>query len=104
MRRNTIYYIRNLVNHRIYVDVSRTVELRIQQHLSALRRGHHINRRMQSDWNEHGIDGFRWGVLEVLSTNTNRNQRERNWIDVYRARDARYGYNFDPQLRKGATS
>ena len=101
--RSAVYYIRNLENHRIYIGVTRSVALRIQQHLGALRCDRHINRRLQADWNAHGFDAFRWGVLEVLSSRENRTQCERRWMVFYQSRDPRYGYNFDlTKLRKAA--
>lgn len=50
--------------------------LRWGQHLTALEAGEHSNRRLQTAWNLHGIEGIHFCIVEALDSWENIKQRE----------------------------
>lgn len=58
-----IYGILNIVTGRIYIGSSVNVRKRWRQHCSSLRRGEHVNSRLQRSWNKHGPAAFTITVI-----------------------------------------
>jgi predicted GIY-YIG superfamily endonuclease len=98
-----IYYILNERNYRIYIGASENVDQRITDHRNRLRRGTHINKALQSDWNDYGESAFTTALLveHKMSFPTLPialawlYDMERFWIRFYRATQPEYGYNCD---------
>jgi len=61
-----VYAIVNLANNKEYIGASGRVGWRIREHLTALRRNDHHNKRLQEDWDCFGESAFRWMVIERL--------------------------------------
>lgn len=61
-----VYAIENTVNGRVYVGSSNDVERRVASHRSSLsaHQGRSINPRIAADYAVHGVDAFRFAVLE----------------------------------------
>ena len=70
-----IYCIKCEVNNKIYVGQSKNIEQRWKHHKANLEKGEHINRELQKDYNEYGIDAFVFTILETIQ-NTNNLQKE----------------------------
>lgn len=57
-----VYVITNTANGRVYIGSSQNISRRCRHHLSLLRKGHHHNNRLQSDWTTFGESVFRFEV------------------------------------------
>ena len=60
-----IYWIRNLINNKIYVGSSKDLENREYVHFSRLKNNHHANLHLQFSYNKYGKENF---VFETLMT------------------------------------
>ncbi len=93
-----IYKITNTNNGKVYIGQTNNIEVRKDQHFSALLKGKHENKYMQKDYNLTPY-GWTFEVLEecpLVLLNT----QEKYWINFYRSDDAAHGYN----LTKGGGS
>jgi group I intron endonuclease len=61
-----IYAITNDVTGGFYIGSSTNLAVRKRNHFTDLRCGVHGNAHLQSSWNKHGADAFRWEVVAVL--------------------------------------
>lgn len=60
-----IYKITNTYSGKIYIGSSRNVFKRMTEHKSLLRRGAHVNKELQKDWNNYGESVFDFSVAEL---------------------------------------
>lgn len=94
-----VYLLKNNANNRVYVGRTYNPELRLRQHLSALRSNRHTNELMQKDFNTYGENVF---SIEVVEENENltRSGIERKWMLKLKSYDKEHGYNYkDPLFR-----
>jgi len=61
--------------------------------VQALNRGTHVNRHLQSSWNQYGPCVFTFGVLELVADIKNLILREQYYLDQKQAYNDMYGYN-----------
>lgn len=94
-----IYYIKNLINNKIYIGKSHYIKARLNQHKKSLtnpiRNKKQTNRFLYNSVQKYGWDNFETGILEVISI-VNENyfyDRELYWMDYYNSYDMRFGYN-----------
>jgi len=80
-RKSGIYKIVNITNNKIYVGSSKYLKARKTGHFGQLRRNQHKNIHLQSSYNKHGKDCFRFEILEECSIQ-NLMDREQYWIDT----------------------
>lgn len=92
-----VYAIVNGSTERTYVGMSHDVPQRWREHRSALRRGVHKNRSLQSDWTEYGDRMFAFVMLERVSNPDERIVREQAHLDV-----AHQPYNASHRAGSGA--
>ncbi len=57
---------------------------RISEHRNKLRQGKHTNNHLQSSWNKHGEDYFRFEIIEEVDNPDIIIEREQYWIDFYK--------------------
>lgn len=89
-----VYIIKNLVNGKVYIGQSKNVRERIYKHKSRLRHGVHKNSHLQNAFRKYGEKAFWFGPLcECLEDELD--QRERVWIEWYRATNRKHGYNLE---------
>jgi len=62
-----IYCIENTINKKKYIGSSKNVYKRRNRHFSELKCGKHKNCKLQSSYNKHGNDAFKFYVLEEIS-------------------------------------
>lgn len=60
-----IYYIKCLVNRRVYIGSSLNIEERINKHLSLLKHDKHVNSYLQNSYNKYGKSSFSIGVIDI---------------------------------------
>lgn len=58
-----IYHIKNTVSNGIYFGRSIDVPDRLSHHRQQLRRGIHVNKRLQHSWNKHGEQAFEFKMV-----------------------------------------
>lgn len=75
-----IYKIINVVNNKFYVGSAVNFEKRKARHIWRLRRGDHINKRLQSAWNKYGESSFIFAVVEEVPEAADILQAENVWL------------------------
>jgi len=58
-----IYHIKNIVSNGIYFGRSVDVADRLSHHKHQLKRGVHVNKRLQHSWNKHGEQSFEFKMI-----------------------------------------
>lgn len=87
-----IYCIRNTINDKKYIGLSRDIRRRWNEHRSDLRNNNHINVYLQSAWNLYGEDAFEFSILELCDP-TEICDKERYYIAEYHTLSHENGYN-----------
>lgn len=102
VRQSGIYRITQEDTGRVYVGSSIDIQNRWKQHINQLRQRTHVNKKMQVDANEYGIESFQFDILELVETdNILLDKRERFWQDTA---GAKHGYNAKEFPRRGASA
>lgn len=86
-----IYRIFCVVTSLSYVGLSRSPEKRQRTHFHQLKAGVHKNTRLQTAFNEHGEQTFRFEILERNIPGSSVGKRERYWIAKFTGHEN--GYN-----------
>jgi group I intron endonuclease len=93
-----IYRIVNSVNKKTYIGHSMDVKDRLKKHLVQLRKGGHINKRLQNDFNAFGEVVFVFEAIEYCDP-TVLKRRESNYIYEWGTLDEAIGYNIMPTAK-----
>lgn len=89
-----VYYILNLINHKIYIGQSKNINIRLNRHRAKLRSNSHNSSRLQAEWNIYGEHAFEFGVLVTTSHWYQEPEKiERIFFNVYQSFDPEFGYN-----------
>lgn len=91
---HAVYSITNTVNGKKYIGSAVDVTRRLWVHKSAMKTGTHKNIKISRAVKKHGIDVFRFDVIEVVPKKEDLISREQHWIDTLRA--VTLGYNIAP--------
>lgn len=98
-----IYAIKNRINGKVYIGMTINLHGRIQTHKSYLKYNKHVNRYLQSDYNEFGLENFEFITLEECDDNSQLEDKERMYIFKYKSTDRGFGYNLTYGGRTGYT-
>lgn len=90
-----IYQILHVASGKLYVGSAINIGYRWDQHLRALKRNGHHNRKLQNAWNKYGADAFVFAVVEFVDNADDLLSREQYWIDQKEA--VAKGYNLAPK-------
>lgn len=90
-----IYSIQCKVNQKLYIGSAINIGYRWDQHLRALKRKDHSNRKLQNAWYKYGADAFVFAVVEFVDNVDDLLAREQYWIDLEEA--VTKGYNLAPK-------
>lgn len=88
-----IYAIRCSVNGKVYVGDAKAVNMRWNNHTSALKRGIHQLRELQKDWDKYGPHAFSVELLQECHDKAERRRLEPGWIAKLEATNPDKGYN-----------
>lgn len=90
---NGVYLIENSVTGRKYVGSSSNIDRRIKTHKQHLQKGCHNNRKLQKDYDMHGIESFKFIILEKDVAHDLLTAYEKYWIYKHDAIVRYKGYN-----------
>jgi len=80
-REKGIYYIKNIINNKVYIGSTRsTFYRRISHHISSLKSNTHFNYKLQKDYNKYGIKAFIFRVKPLTISDFEILQKEENLI------------------------
>ena len=92
-----IYYIRNLVNEKLYIGSSIHYQQRLLMHYNELTNNKHKNLHLQYSWNKYKEENFEFGILEYIDSNQYDNddlrEIEQIYMDYFNVCDDAFGYN-----------
>ena len=94
-----IYKIENLVNGKLYIGSTVNYENRFRNHMSELNRNIHKNHHLQSSWNKHGENNFKFSVICEIEDEL-KYSLEQWFLDNLSPFD-KNGYNICKQARGG---
>lgn len=95
-----IYYIKNVINNKIYIGSSNNISHRIGMHKSLLRRGKHHSVRLQNSFNKHGEKAFEFEILDECEE-SNLWDMEYYWMNLTSSLNSQFGYNIIPPITFG---
>lgn len=93
-----IYFIKNIINNKLYIGSSIDIELRLHTHFKNLENNKHSNKYLQKAYNKYSKINFISGILEVTE-NIERNDLfnlEFKYINNYNKKEL-YNLNFKNQ-------
>lgn len=96
-----IYFIKNMLNNKLYVGSTKNFKSRKIQHKSDLKLNRHKNSRLQSDHDLYGYENFEFIIVEEKIDSEKRYEREQHYIDYYDSYDQNKGYNISHNARSG---
>jgi group I intron endonuclease len=94
-RTSGIYRITCLANGRFYIGSAISLDNRKRQHVQALARGDHHNKKMQRSFSKYGLSSLKWEVLEFVEPE-HLISREQHFIDTLDACNKEHGFNLYP--------
>ena len=95
-----VYQIKNTINNKLYIGSSVNIKLRLQKHMSELRRGVHSNKHLLESFMKYGENNFEFSILEEVKDLNLLIPKEQYYLDLFKSYDNKNGYN----LRKIADS
>lgn len=95
MSKAGIYMLVNKVTSKVYVGSSRNCDRRKSEHISKLRRGVHVNAKLQAAWNKYGEDAFEFKTVFTVLDVSQIEAIEQKFLDEADA--VRTGYNLAPK-------
>ena len=78
-----------------YIGSSKDIRKRLMSHLSRLKSGKHKNYRLKGLFKYHGIEAFKFVILETCECENKMRQREQNILDFVDDKDL---YNIDNRV------
>jgi len=87
-----VYGIKNIVNNKIYIGISKDILKRWNRHKNNLKNNKHINDHLQSSWNAYGEQCFSFYVIEECDVSLIE-EREIYYINKFKTNDRSYGFN-----------
>ncbi len=92
MKLSCIYWIRNILDDKIYIGYSSNYFSRKTQHLSLLRANKHHNKHLQNAYNKDSEDAFVFQIIELCEKD-HLPERENFWCKRLNSCNMEYGYN-----------
>lgn len=79
-----IYYIKNIINNRIYIGSTSNFKKRFYQHKKLLEYNKHFNKYLQNSYNFHGKEVFIFEIIKTLPINDNELKNcEQIFLDLF---------------------
>lgn len=93
-----VYQVKNLRNNKVLIGSSMNVPGKINSLRFQLNANGHMNKQLQTDWNEQGADMFAFTVLETLSPEK---IPETDWRKALAALEAKWQNEIQPYGEQG---
>lgn len=90
-----IYYIKNIINGKMYIGYAKNIRKRWNYHKMELRLNIHPNEKLQNAWNLYKEDNFLFEVAELCEI-FELPRREHHWATIFYTCDRDKGYNIRP--------
>lgn len=94
-----IYQIRNVINSKVYIGSSKSIDVRFKDHARHLNKNKHVNQYLQNAWNKYGKDAFVFEIIENCEE-SELVTKEQGFIDSLKTANREYGYNICEQANK----
>lgn len=91
---SAIYWIKNIVNNKVYIGQGVDVDRRLKRHKSKLNAGTHENTYLQRSYNKYGSQSFIFEVIEICSIEE-LDDKERHWIKKMDSMNRAKGFNME---------
>jgi group I intron endonuclease len=88
-----VYFLECITESRYYIGSSVDIEKRWKEHVRELNAQRHHSIELQKVWNEYGQEDFCFGILAIVSDETDRLMTEQIWIDFTDATNPIFGLN-----------
>lgn len=88
-----IYKIKNLINSKVYIGLTKNIDDRIRTHLICVRDKSYDKSIIHRSIRKHGCENFEINILTTCSSLKEANQKEIELIDFFKSADREYGYN-----------
>lgn len=89
-----IYYIKNMINNKMYIGQSVDIIKRCNSHKYKLRNNKHENTHLQSSFNKYGEANFKFGIIKC-SKQKYLDRFEKLYIKKYNTDNPKKGYNIE---------
>lgn len=89
-----IYYIKNILNNKVYVGSSVDIYARWRCHKYMLKNNKHTSKHLQHSWNKYGEKSFEFIVIEFCDVNL-LIENEQKHIDNLKSYNDEFGYNLN---------
>lgn len=89
-----IYKIYNLISEKFYIGSAIDIKSRWRIHRHKLNKNKHVNKFLQSSWNLHSEEAFKFIMIEECSKEVLAN-REQFWLDATQCYNRNIGYNLN---------
>lgn len=87
-----IYKITNITNGKKYIGSAVNIGYRFKTHKQLLKNNKHFNTHLQSSYNKHGVESFKYEIIELVGKEILL-EKETFWISYLNTNDRNYGYN-----------
>lgn len=87
-----VYCIRNIINNKKYIGISRDIKRRWYEHKYDLRHHTHDNQHLQSAWDKYGETNFMFDIIELCDKDI-LSEKECYYIKSFQSQSHQNGYN-----------
>ncbi len=87
-----VYFIKNIVNNKVYIGCSINIKNRFKKHKTELNTKVHGNKSLIEDWHAYGKDAFIFELIEECEEKS-MTEREAYYMSEYNSLDSNFGYN-----------
>lgn len=88
-----IYYIKNIINNKLYIGSAIKIKERWRRHKKDLRKGKHHSKPLQRAWNKYGEKSFTFEILQEVINPEHLTAYEQVYLDYYKSYKNEHGYN-----------
>jgi len=88
-----VYKITCKNNNKFYIGSSIDINRRLKTHISLLKNNKHSNPYLQRAWNKHGVQNFKYEIIETIYDIKQLSIREKYWLDSTKCYKEEIGFN-----------
>lgn len=88
-----IYYIKNLINNKVYIGSATDFNIRSNRHKQDLNKNIHHSIHLQRAWNKYGPENFIFEIIDTVNSKEELIPIEQAYLDFFNSNNRKYGYN-----------